>query len=63
MEFDNFEKGFINFDGIKGGIPTKSLWFNQRMFLEKINQNRKQSFRICKRFILIGESDFFSTMI
>ena len=44
MESNLLEKRFIDFNRIKGGIAKKSLWLNQRMFFEKINQNRKQRF-------------------
>ena len=39
-----FKEGLVDFNGIKGGISKKGLRFNKRMFLEEINQNRKQRF-------------------
>ena len=45
MESDIFEKRFINFDGIKGSIPKKSLWFNKRVVESNVTDYAES---ICK---------------
>lgn len=37
LKSDVLKKGFVDFNGIKGGIPKKSLRLDQRMLPKKIN--------------------------
>lgn len=46
------EKGFIDFDGIKGDIPKKRFWLNQRVFPEK----SIMSINVHLLYCLIGSS-------
>lgn len=44
---------FIDFDGVKCGIPQEIFWFYKRMRLKEILQYGDQRFCVCEAFIFI----------